>query len=107
MRRFMKPLEEPLLESAPIAWQIAPQLCRRNSATGLSCSPVHGIWQYLRILGLVTTPRDHSAFLQNALGAAISPAKQSSVLIPGAMDYSMLACVFSAFDPQATLADVT
>ena len=55
MMNFMAPLDM-LLESAPLARQMAPRLCRRDSATGESCAWIHGLWQYLRLLGLASTP---------------------------------------------------
>lgn len=103
----MNAAEEPLLESAPIARRLAPQLCRRDPATGADCSPVHGTWQYLRILELVTTPREHAAFLRDALARAAPEGRNNRVLISGAMDYSMLAHVWWACDLRRAAAEVT
>jgi SAM-dependent methyltransferase len=99
--------EEPLLESAPIARRLAPRLCLSDPATSADCSPVHGTWQYLRILGFVTTPHDHAVFLRDALAQAAPAGRGSRVLISGAMDYSMLAHVWWAHDLRRTAADVT
>ena len=105
----MNPPEEPLEESAPLAWRLASQLCRRDPATGEDCSWSHGVWQYLRILRLVTSPSYHAEFYTSAFTSV--EGKGPRVLISGAADYGMLACVLAAFrgqgrEPSITMLDV-
>ena len=97
-------VEEPLLESAPIAWRMAPQLCRSNPA-GEDCSAMHRTWQYLRLLGLVGSIDKRATFYHEALGALANNAQR--VLICGAADYAMLAQVLAAFRSRGIEPDVT
>lgn len=106
----MEHLEEPLLESAPLARRLAAQLCK-DPETGRDCSPMHGVWQYLRLLGLVTTPADHRDFIKDAFAEAAPANEQIKVLISGAVDYSMQAhvlwaCGLCRADPNITVVDV-
>ena len=45
--------EEPLDESAPLAWEEAPRLCYRDPRSPDGCEAYHRVWQYLRLFGLV------------------------------------------------------
>jgi SAM-dependent methyltransferase len=100
-------VEEPLLESAPLARQLARQLCRIDPATGDSCAWIHGFWQYLRMLGLASTPGLHAQFFIDALKACASGAARPRVLISGAADYSMLSLVNRAFRERDVAPDIT
>jgi SAM-dependent methyltransferase len=80
-----------LAEAAQLAFRLAPGLCRRDPVSGESCAWLHGFWQCLRIAGLAATPDRHAAFYGEAFGALDSPSPR--VLISGAADYCMLACV--------------
>ena len=55
--------------SAPLALERAPGLCRVDPQSGESCAWNHGLWQILRLLGLVLTPAHHAAFFRAALQA--------------------------------------
>lgn len=106
----MTRVEEPLLESAPLAWRLAPGLCRKDPATGESCAWIHGFWQYLRLLGLASTPSLHVAFFSEALTGLAGGKGAPRVLISGAADYSMLALVLGAYRvrdirPEVTVVD--
>jgi hypothetical protein len=90
------PPNEPLAESAPIAWRLAPTLCREDPASGGNCAWNHGLWQFLRLLGLNTTPEHHADFLKRALEAVVPRDGTVRVLISGTADYSMLAHVLAA-----------
>ena len=97
--------------SAPIAWRLAPMLCHRDPQTGESCSSVHRLWQYLRIMGLASTPALHFDFYRDALAAVAGDAKSLRVLVSGAADYGMLVCVVAAcrrsgVEPEVTVADL-
>jgi len=84
-----------LLEaSAPLALRLAPGLCRSDEASGESCAWLHGFWQCLRLAGLAATPDRHASFYAEALRAVDATAP--GVLVSGAADYCMLACVAHA-----------
>ena len=109
--RSMQPVEEPILESAPLAWHLAPQLCRKDSATGENCAWYHRFWQILRLMGLGGSPAIHAEFYRSALGAASSDGNKLRILISGAADYSMLAHVLAALgarnpSPEITVVDI-
>jgi SAM-dependent methyltransferase len=102
-----------LRESAPLARAAAAQGCHRDPRTGQSCAWNHGLWQYLRILGLITTPDDQGAFYDAAFGAAADRVAADKggrvprVLVSGAADYGMLAEVLPAFRRRGIEPDVT
>lgn len=103
----MVPAEETLLlESAPLAWRLAPRLCRKDAA-GESCAWIHGFWQYLRLAGLASTPGLHVSFFSDALLRFTGGKDAPRVLISGAADYSMLALVLGACQPRGIRPDVT
>lgn len=104
---LMAQIEEPLLESAPLAWRLAPQLCRKDPATGENCAWVHRFWQYLRLLGLASTPSLHMKFFTDALTDRAGDQETPKVLISGAADYSMLALVLHAYRERNIRPDVT
>jgi hypothetical protein len=91
----MTPVEELLLESAPLARRTAQELCRRDPRTGESCAWIHGLWPYLRLLGLASTPEQHAEFFERALNDVLET-RHSRVLVSGAADHSMLAVVIRA-----------
>jgi SAM-dependent methyltransferase len=98
-------VEEPLLESAPLAWEWAPRLCWKDAATGIDCSAIHGIWQYLRLMGLVTAPEHHAEFFRSAFDAVTATAPR--VLVSGAVDYSMLAHALAIFRERGVEARIS
>jgi SAM-dependent methyltransferase len=93
----MAQLEEPLLESAPLAWRLAPQLCRRVPETGESCAWYHGTWQVLRALDLVSTLRHHAHFYMRTLGGLARAGSFPRVLVSATADYSLPAHVIEAY----------
>lgn len=103
----MAHVDEPIVESAPLARWIAERLCRTDPGTGESCAWYHGFWQYLRALDLVTTPAHHADFLRDAFRIAAGDAPRIRVLISGAIDYSMLAHVLWACRLHGVAAEVT
>src|SRR5262245_1212203 len=102
----MAPLDM-LLESAPLARQMAPQLCRRDPATGESCAWIHGLWQYLRLFGLASTPDQHAKFFLRALETVTGASGKPRVLVSGTADYAMLALVLKAYGKGTIRPDVT
>ena len=104
----MTQAEEPLLlESAPLAWRLAPDLCRKDAASGESCAWIHGFWQYLRLLGLASTPSLHVGFFSAALASLARGTRAPRVLISGAADYSMLARVLDAYRAHGVQPEIT
>lgn len=103
----MAQITEPILESAPLARRLAPQLCRKDPGTGESCAWIHGFWQYMRLLGLASTPALHSEFYADALKVCARGSGRPRVLISGAADYSMLVVVVQAFRETGVSPDVT
>ena len=90
---------------------MAPDLCRFDSAAGENCSWNHGLWQYLRLMGLVTSPHYHADFYQPAFDQVEGRGGSPRVLVSGAADYGMPACVLAAFrerglEPEVTVIDV-
>ncbi|HVL37158.1 MAG TPA: hypothetical protein VM489_15920 [Burkholderiales bacterium] len=98
---LLSPVAEPLLESAPLARRLAPQLCRRDPRTRETCAAYHGFWQYARILGLGTAPDLHAGFLLDGIARAVSGTRQPRIAISGAADYSMLAHVLAAWQASS------
>jgi hypothetical protein len=89
-------LTEPLLESARILYTMAPMTCRGDHVDPQGCAWYHGIWQYLRLFDMVSSPSWHSEFYQRALAESLAGDGPRRVLISGAADYSLLAYVFAA-----------
>lgn len=87
--------EEPLEESAPVAWALAPASCAGDPSSHDSCRWYHQIWQYLRLLDIITSIRTNTPFLLATL-ERLAPT-HPRVLISGSADYAMLAHVRQAF----------
>lgn len=94
-------LEEPMVTTAPVVQTLAPVLCQGDHVSPSDCSWYHGIWQYLRIFNMVSTPTWHSEFYAAELGSLAKSGKFVKVLISGTADYSMLAHVLWAYKNQA------
>jgi SAM-dependent methyltransferase len=100
-------LEEPMVTTAPVVQTLAPVLCQGDHVSPEDCSWYHGIWQYLRIFNLVSTPTWHSEFYTGELEALARSGEFSRILISGTADYSMLAYVLWAYRNASTAANVT
>lgn len=95
---------EPLEESAPLALEQAPARC-----APLGCAWYHGIWQYLRILDVVSAPSRHGDFFSRTLSGLAKDGGFPRVLITGSADYSMLAHLLAAYEgapAEVTVLDV-
>jgi SAM-dependent methyltransferase len=103
----MHGMREPLGLSAPLARRLAPQLCRKDPATGETCAWCHGIWQYLRLMGLAAAPEHHAEFYRRAFQSVVGGSGAPRVLVSGAADYSMLAHVLASFHERGVEPDVT
>jgi hypothetical protein len=80
-------LQEPLVTTAPIATFLSTFACRGSYLSSEDCSWYHSVWQYLRVLNMVSTPTWHSAFYRDGI-AYCATRKASRVLISGTADYS-------------------
>jgi SAM-dependent methyltransferase len=87
--------DEPLHESAPVAWALAGTHCAGDPQSADSCLWYHRVWQYLRLLGIITSIRTNTAFLQATL-RRLAPT-HARVLISGSADYGMLAQLRGAY----------
>jgi SAM-dependent methyltransferase len=108
---LMSPLEEPLVESAALAWKLAPQFCGKDPESDGSCSWYHRIWQYLRIMGLASSAMQRRDFYRLAARKFATDRRSPRVLIAGTADYAMLALLVEAFEgsetpPSFTVVDV-
>jgi SAM-dependent methyltransferase len=95
MAGYLTNPEEPLAESAPVAWALAPTLCGGDPRSHDSCLWYHRVWQYLRLLDIITSIRTNTAFLQATL-QRLAPT-HPRVLISGSADYGMLAQLRDAY----------
>lgn len=74
------------------------------------CAPYHGLWPWLRLLGLAATPHRHAAFYDAWL---VPPADAGAdggatrVLVCGAADEVMVTIVLDAYDRTGRSAAVT
>lgn len=103
-------IEEPILESAPLARRKAAELCRSGHSDGLNCDWYHGLWQYLRIFGVAAAPARNGDFFFDVFEALARDGGSPRVLISGTADYSMLAILLQAYrncnaTPRTTVVD--
>ena len=103
----MAKIEEPLIESAPLAWRLAPQLCRKDPATGENCAWYHGMWQVLRLMELASSAAQRVEFYRDAIQGSCAGTQTPRILISGAADYAMLAVVIAAFDDRGATPAIT
>lgn len=93
------PVSPPELpHSAPLALERAAVLCTSG------CDWYHGMWQYLRVLDMASTPHDSAAFYVRELAALSSGAR---VLVSATADYAPLELLRGACArwPQVTVLD--
>ena len=100
--------DEPLRESAPVAYRLAHQHCP-TGADG--CRDYHAMWQYFRQIGLLTTIGTNTDFLVATLRGLADADSCRRVLISATADYGMLAHVIHAYrlagvEPEVTVVDM-
>jgi len=98
-------LEEPMLKSAPLMKMLSEVLCKGSYVDKEGCGWYHGVWQYLRILDMVSTPTWHSEFYKRALAPEhLRSTIQSPprILVSGTADYSMTAHIIWAHERRNT-----
>lgn len=96
---------EPLLESAVLCHLLAKSFCTGDHVDASGCSWYHGVWQYLRLFNMVSSPNWHARFYTDWLRQILRTRRRPRVLITGAADYGMLAYVLAAV-PDRTALDV-
>ena len=100
-------LQEPIMQSADMMYEVASLCCTHDHVNGESCQWYHSIWQYLRLLDVVSTPSWHHDFYMKYLFDNVSCGENASALISGAADYSMLSYVLHVAKRKSLKADVT
>jgi len=90
-------IPEPLLESAPLAHRWASTSCTFDPSTGTSCAWYHGVWQYLRAMGLAPTLGEQGPFLLEKLRPLARADGHERVLVSACADYSLPAHVIDAY----------
>ena len=89
----LPPPDEPVLESAALAEEIAATVCTR---TPVPCDWYHALYPYLRVLGLAATPERHAPFYDEVF-RRLAGEGYARVAITGTADTCMLAHVLRAY----------
>lgn len=76
--------------SADKMCEVALVLCSCDHVNMEGCYWYHSVWQYLRLMNMVSTPSWHHRFYVEQISEAIKPFDNPHVLISGAADYSSL-----------------
>ncbi len=100
-------LQEPLMQSADMLYEVASLCCSHDHVNETSCQWYHSIWQYLRLLNMVSTPSWHHDFYLKQLLSNTPDGESAKVLISGTADYSMLAYVMNAAKRKNVNAEIT
>lgn len=105
-------VDEALCLAAPLARRWAATCCARG-ADPTSCEPYHGLWPYLRLMGLGKTLSGHGAQFVHEVSdwarqrPASAATRRPRVLVSGSADASMLAHVLQATRGEGLAVDVT
>jgi len=86
--------DDALFRSAHVARAFALEHCRH--AVGGDCNWYHGVWQYLRALGLVKNAGGHADFLRDGLRSLAVNENARRVLISGSADDAMTSIALEA-----------
>jgi SAM-dependent methyltransferase len=78
-----------------------------DPATGESCRWHHGLWPWLRLMGLATSPARFAEFYRAAFEGEIARSGAARVLLSGAADFEMLAQAASAFAARGVVPELT
>lgn len=98
-------LEKYLRKSANILYDVANDNCK-NGIVDKNCVWYHSIWQYLRMMDVVSSPTWHSDFYSEQLSKALKNEGINNILISGTADYSMLAYVIKCVKEMKIKANV-
>ena len=94
-------VEEPLSLIAPLAAELAPQHCSADARNGGTCAWYHGTVDYLRLLGVMSSPAEDCGFLMPAFARLAADPAFRRVLVSGAGDCAMLGQLVSGFRSAA------
>ena len=100
-------LYEPLALSAPLAWARAAELCPPAADSRGECVWYHRVWQYLRLLGVITTVATNADFLIAFFRERARAGGFRRVLISAAADYALLAHIAHAYRLENAPLEVT
>ncbi len=95
-----------LLKTVHEAEKLSKQYCRKSYLAEGQCKWYHLSWQYLRLLGLVSSPFWHSDFYASAIRAQLGKVQNDSkikILISGLADYAMLQHVHKTLSEYTNL----
>jgi SAM-dependent methyltransferase len=96
--------DEPLRESAPVAYRLAQQHCPAGPD---GCRDYHAMWQYFRQIGLISTISTNTDFLVATLRRLADADTCRRVLISATADYGMLAHLLHAYRQAGVVPGVT
>jgi len=99
-------LEEPLAQSARLIGDVAAVLCVGDHVDAGGCTWYHGVWQYLRLMDMVSTPSWHHEFYSHELRSAVLAGARAPV-VSGTADYSVFAYLIGALGDAAGTAKLT
>lgn len=99
-------LKEPLSASADYCYQIAKRECSKDHVDSDSCTWYHSIWQYLRLLDMVSSPEWHADFYISNFIKILDQNISPRILISGTADYSMLAYIIHCCQLTRNRADI-
>jgi SAM-dependent methyltransferase len=88
--RLAAEIDEPLAESAPLAYALAKRDCIAHEPAN-DCRAYHAIWQYLRLTGVARSVRSDGPLFVAAAQRRARLGRLRRVLVCGTADYSMLA----------------
>lgn len=91
-------LQEPLMMSADMMSEVSYVLCSHDHMNLDGCCWYHSVWQYLRLMNMVSTPSWHHDFYISNLQLSLSQISSPKILISGAADYSSLSYVIRAME---------
>ena len=91
-------LQEPLMMSADMMSEVSTVLCSHDHMNMDSCCWYHSVWQYLRLMNMVSTPTWHHDFYTDNLRDSLCDISSPRILISGTADYSSLSYVMRAME---------
>jgi hypothetical protein len=95
-----------LIKSADLTNANARRFCSGSYLDRQSCAWYHGVWQYLRLMDLVSSPSWHHDFYTSSLKSIATASRESHILISGTADYSMYAYVLDAIAASKETSEV-
>lgn len=103
---------DPVVEAGPLARSLAPRMCALDGHSSVdghsrSCAWYHGIWPYLRLLGITASPQRHERFFFTTLRSMAGTGQFGRVLISGTADHAMAAHIVRAFRAEGAGVDLT